>query len=48
MYEVALQVGCQVRLGQKVDSVNENTPSVTIVDGEELKADLIIVADGTV
>ena len=46
LYEAALEVGCEVRFGQKVCATDEDTPSVTLASGESVNGDIIVVADG--
>jgi hypothetical protein len=46
LYDRALEPGVNVKFGCKVDSIDEVAPSITLEDGEVLKADLIIGADG--
>jgi len=46
LYYAALEAGVQVLLGTPIASVDENEPSVLLKSGQELKADLIVGADG--
>lgn len=46
LYERALELGVQVEFGCKVENIDQAAPSITLADGEVLKADLIIGADG--
>lgn len=46
MYERALQLGIEFRLGQKVEGVDFEVPCVTTKSGVAVEADLIIAADG--
>lgn len=46
LYEAAVEAGCKVRLGAKVESLNEDVPSVTLNGGENINTHLVIVADG--
>lgn len=46
LHQTALAAGCELRLGAKVVSVDEDAPAVTLASGEEVRGDLVIVADG--
>ncbi|CZR68677.1 uncharacterized protein PAC_18576 [Phialocephala subalpina] len=46
LYDRALELGVKVKFGCKVDIIDQAIPSITLADGEVLKADLIIGADG--
>lgn len=48
LYEAAVEAGCHVRLGARVEALNEDVPSVTLTGGESLDAHLIVVADGEI
>ena len=39
-------MGCDVRLGQKVVSIDEDAPAVSLETKETVDGDLILVADG--
>lgn len=46
LYDAALEAGVQVLLGTPIASLDENVPRVLLQSGQELKADLIVGADG--
>lgn len=46
LYDAALEAGVQVLLGTPIDRVDEHVPCVRLQGGQELKADLIVGADG--
>lgn len=46
MYERAIELGVNIRLGCKIESINQFAPSLKLDGGEVVKADLIIGADG--
>lgn len=46
LYEAAVEAGCKVRLGARVESLDEDAPSVTLAGGETIDTHLVIVADG--
>ena len=46
LYQTAVAAGVDFRFGLRVVEVNEVKPSVTLEDGSELSADLIVGADG--
>ena len=46
LYHAAVALGCEVRFGARVENVDEDAPAVFLVGGEEIKADLIVAADG--
>lgn len=46
LYQLALQLGVEVKINQKVIDYDQDTPSVTFEDGTTLSADLIVAADG--
>lgn len=46
LYEAMVDAGAKLRLGVRVESVNEDDPSVTLVTGEVITADLVVLADG--
>jgi 2-polyprenyl-6-methoxyphenol hydroxylase-like FAD-dependent oxidoreductase len=46
MYERALELGVNIRLGCQIESIDQFAPSLKLDGGEVVKADLIIGADG--
>jgi salicylate hydroxylase len=46
LYERAKQLGVEVRLGARVADVDFDAPLLRLENGEELKSDLIVAADG--
>jgi 2-polyprenyl-6-methoxyphenol hydroxylase-like FAD-dependent oxidoreductase len=46
LHQAALDNGCEIRVKSRVTTVDESVPSLTLVSGETLKADIIIGADG--
>ena len=46
LYDAAISQGAKVFLGSPVASVDTSVPSVTLVTGETLKADVVVGADG--
>ncbi|KAF2226849.1 salicylate hydroxylase [Elsinoe ampelina] len=46
LYEAAVEAGVNVRLGARVDTIDTDSPSITLASGEILQADLIVVANG--
>lgn len=46
LYEAAVEVGCDIRLGQKVSGIDEDAPAVSIDDKATIRGDLILIADG--
>ncbi|TFY83922.1 hypothetical protein EWM64_g92 [Hericium alpestre] len=46
LYETALELGATIRFRSKVVEVSEDSRSVTLSSGEELRADVVIGADG--
>jgi salicylate hydroxylase len=48
MYERALELGVEIRLGCKIEEIDQSGPSLKLDGGEVVKADLIIGADGEV
>jgi salicylate hydroxylase len=46
LYQLALQLGVEVKINQKVVEYDEDAPSVTVEDGTATFADLIVAADG--
>lgn len=46
LHQAAMAAGCELRLGARVQSVDENGPSVTLTSGEQVHGDMIVVADG--
>lgn len=46
LYDAAVERGVTVRFDCRVDSLNEDEPSVTIKGGEVVKGDIILGADG--
>ncbi|TVY16356.1 FAD-dependent monooxygenase OpS4 [Lachnellula arida] len=46
LYDAAIEAGIQILLGTPIESVDEKEPTVILASGKELKADLIVGADG--
>lgn len=46
LHQAAMAAGCELRLGSRVQSVDENGPTVTLTSGEVIHGDLIVAADG--
>lgn len=46
LYDTALAVGANIRLGSRVRTVNPDAQTVTLVTGEVLKGDVIVGCDG--
>ncbi|KIW23274.1 uncharacterized protein PV07_11485 [Cladophialophora immunda] len=46
MYQLALQLGVEVRINSKVIDYDEDAPSITTEHGESFTADLVICSDG--
>ncbi|MCJ1251681.1 hypothetical protein MMC30_008916 [Trapelia coarctata] len=46
LYEAAVEAGCKVRLGSRVETMDVDTPSVTLTGGETLNADIVVIANG--
>jgi salicylate hydroxylase len=46
LYDRAKELGVRFQLGEKVESINFDLPSITTVSGLQAKADLIVAADG--
>jgi 2-polyprenyl-6-methoxyphenol hydroxylase-like FAD-dependent oxidoreductase len=46
MMEQARNNGAHLRLGARVESVEENGPTVILKTGERIEADLVVGADG--
>lgn len=46
MYKRAMEVGVEVKLGKRVVEYAEDRGEVVCVDGERIKADLVVAADG--
>jgi salicylate hydroxylase len=46
MYENALKLGVEIRLGCRIKDIDQSKPSLLLENGELLKADLIVGADG--
>ncbi|KAK0207777.1 hypothetical protein IW262DRAFT_1418071, partial [Armillaria fumosa] len=46
LYDIAVAVGANVRLGARVETVNTDAQTVTLSTGEMLKADVIVGCDG--
>lgn len=46
LHQAALAAGCELRLWSKVEAIDENAASITLANGEEIKGDLIVIADG--
>lgn len=44
----AHELGVDIKLGNKVEAYDPDTPSVTLEDGQTLAADLIVAADGKI
>jgi FAD binding domain-containing protein len=46
LHDAMIDAGAKLRLGARVESVDEEGPSVSLADGETISADLVILADG--
>lgn len=46
LYNLAKRAGAKIHFGCRVVSVNPETPSVRLPSGKEIRADLIVGADG--
>jgi len=46
LYERALELGINIRLGCKIGDIDQGGPSLTLIGGEVIMADLIVGADG--
>lgn len=46
LHDAAVKAGVEVRLSSRIQSIDENAPSVVLVSGEKIEADVIIGADG--
>ena len=46
LYEIAVESGARVEFDSNVVSVNPESPSITLSSGEEIKADIVLGADG--
>jgi len=46
LHEAALELGCDLRLGQKVISIKEALPSVQLQDETIVDGDIVVIADG--
>ncbi|TVY41324.1 FAD-dependent monooxygenase [Lachnellula occidentalis] len=46
LYDAAVEAGIQILLGTPIESVDEKGPTVKLQSGQELRADLIVGADG--
>jgi len=46
LYQRALQLGVKVRIASRVEKYNLDAPSIQLDNGEIVKADLIVAADG--
>ena len=46
LYRRAVELGVHVKVGSRVENYDLDAPSVSLVNGETLHADLIIAADG--
>ena len=46
LYERTVEVGVKIFLKSLVNTVDASVPSVTLMDGRRLRADIIIGADG--
>lgn len=46
LFDLAVEMGVEVRLSSRVRSTDEKTPSVTLESGETVSGDVIIGADG--
>ncbi|PVH74524.1 FAD/NAD(P)-binding domain-containing protein [Cadophora sp. DSE1049] len=46
LYEAAVREGVKVRFGCRVETIDEEKPSVKLTSGETVEADLIVGADG--
>jgi len=46
LYERALELGINIRLGCKIEEIDQNGPFLKLEGGEVVTADLIVGADG--
>lgn len=46
MKDFALEQGVKIRLGERVEVYDPSKPSITLLSGEEIKSDVVIIADG--
>jgi salicylate hydroxylase len=46
LYDRAVELGVTVRLGCKIQEIDESVPSAKLDNGEVVKGDLIVGADG--
>lgn len=46
MYQLAQELGVEIRVNSKVTGYDAEEPSITLEDGRVEKADLVIAADG--
>lgn len=46
MYQLATQLGIEIKINSKVRDYDENAPSITLENGETHFADLIVASDG--
>ncbi len=46
MYQLALQLGIEIRINSKVLDYDEDAPSITLENGGSHSADLIVASDG--
>lgn len=47
LLEEAQRLGVQIQLGHDVETIDFDTPSVTLRNGEVHKADVVVGCDGT-
>ncbi|KAF3346965.1 Esterase [Verticillium dahliae VDG2] len=46
LYDAMIEAGAKLRLNARVETVNEQEPSVALLGGEVLTADLVVLSDG--
>ncbi|KAF8851417.1 FAD/NAD(P)-binding domain-containing protein [Acephala macrosclerotiorum] len=46
LHDAAIKAGVEVRLSSRIQCIDEKAPSVVLVNGEKMEADVIIGADG--
>lgn len=46
LYESAVELGVEVRLSSRIRSIDESTPSITLVTGDIIEGDVVVGADG--